>query len=67
MVGTEKALRPGRFKLGLPRVRVIVGEPIEVEPAKPTPEAAGALTQRVEEAIGVLRAPYGEPAHAWFD
>jgi hypothetical protein len=48
-------------------VKVLVGEPIEVEPEPPTPAAATALTERVEQAITGLRAPYGEPAHAWFD
>ena len=67
LVGTEKALRPGRFKVGLPRVKVLVGEAIDVEPEPPTPAAATALTERVEQAIVGLRAPYGEPAHAWFD
>ncbi len=67
IVGTEQALRPGRFKLGLPRVKVLVGEPIPVEQTPPTPVAAGALTERVEREIASMRAPYGEPAHAWFD
>ena len=67
LIGTEKALRPGRFKLGLPRVQVLVGEPIPVERADPTIADATALTERIEQAISALRAPYGEPAHAWRD
>jgi 1-acyl-sn-glycerol-3-phosphate acyltransferase len=67
LIDTEKALRPGRFKVGLPRVRVLVGSPIAVERADPTPAAATALTERIEHAIAALRAPYGEPAHAWRD
>jgi 1-acyl-sn-glycerol-3-phosphate acyltransferase len=67
LIGTEKALRPGRFKLGLPRVRVLVGEPIPVERAEPTIADATALTERIEQTISALRAPYGEPAHAWRD
>ncbi len=67
MVGTERALRPGRFKLGRPRVKVLVGEAIEVARGRPTIVAAKALTRRIEEAIAELRAPYGPPAHAWYD
>lgn len=66
LVGGEKALRPGRFKLGLPRIRVIVGEPIEVEAARPSIAAAKALTDRLEAAIEDAREPYGPPSHAWF-
>jgi 1-acyl-sn-glycerol-3-phosphate acyltransferase len=67
LIGTEKALRPGRFKLGLPRVQVLVGDPIPVERAEPTIAAATALTERIEQVISALQAPYGEPAHAWRD
>ncbi len=66
IVGSERALRPGKFKLGLPRIKVIVGEPIAVEPAKPTVAAAKALTARIEQAIEEARGPYGPPAHAWY-
>jgi 1-acyl-sn-glycerol-3-phosphate acyltransferase len=65
MVGTERALRPGRFRVGLPKIRVLVGEPIEVEQAKPTVKAARALTQTLEHVITDLGRPYGEPQHAW--
>jgi hypothetical protein len=66
LVGGEKALRPGRFKLGLPKICVIVGEPIEVEATRPSIAAAKALTARLEAAIEAAREPYGPPAHAWF-
>jgi hypothetical protein len=66
LVGGEKALRPGRFKLGLPRIRVIVGEPIEVQATRPSIAAAKALTARLEAAIEDAREPYGPPAHAWY-
>ena len=66
IVGSERALRPGKFKLGLPRVKVIVGEPIPVEAAKPSVATAKALTARIEGAIEAARAPYGPPAHAWY-
>jgi 1-acyl-sn-glycerol-3-phosphate acyltransferase len=67
LVGTERALRPGKPKLGLPRVTVLVGDPIEVAQARPTLAAARVLTDRLEAAIAALREPYGEPAHAWRD
>ncbi len=66
MVGTERALRPGRFRVGLPKIRVLVGHPIEVAPERPTVAAARALTARVEEIIRELGLPYGEPQHAWY-
>lgn len=67
LVGTERALRPGRFKLGLPKIRVLVGRPLEVARERPTIAAARSLTSRLEETIAELRAPYGPPAHAWLD
>ena len=67
LVGTEKALRPHRFKLGLPKVRVLVARPLEVARQKPTVATAKALTARIEDAIAELRAPYGPPAHVWID
>jgi 1-acyl-sn-glycerol-3-phosphate acyltransferase len=66
IVGSERALRPGKFKVGFPRVRMLIGEPIAVERTKPTLVAAKALTQRMEAAVDELRDPYGPPAHAWF-
>jgi 1-acyl-sn-glycerol-3-phosphate acyltransferase len=66
LVGGEKALRPGKFKLGLPRIHVIVGEPIEVNATRPSITAAKALTARLEAAIEDAREPYGPPAHAWY-
>jgi 1-acyl-sn-glycerol-3-phosphate acyltransferase len=67
LVGTERILRPHSFKVGLPKVRVVVAEPIRVEPQKPTTVSAKALTARIESEIAELRRPYGEPAHAWID
>jgi 1-acyl-sn-glycerol-3-phosphate acyltransferase len=66
IVGSERALRPGKFKLGLPRIRLLVGEPIEVEQRRPTVAAAKELTARIERAVEEARSPYGPPAHAWF-
>jgi 1-acyl-sn-glycerol-3-phosphate acyltransferase len=66
IVGSERALRPGKFKLGLPRIRILVGEPIRVDPGRPTVAAARALTVRIAAAVEELRMPYGPPAHVWF-
>jgi 1-acyl-sn-glycerol-3-phosphate acyltransferase len=51
--GTAKALSRGR--IGLPRLRVVVGEPIHVEPAKPTIAASKALTEQLRLAVEALR------------
>lgn len=67
LVNTERALRPHDVRMGLPKVRVLVGPPIEVEQLKPTIVAAQALMERVEQAVLELRRPYGEPAHAWIE
>ena len=66
IVGSEQALRPGKFKVGLPRIRVLVGEPIEVERGRATVAGAKMLMAQVEHAIEAAREPYGPPAHAWF-
>ncbi len=67
LVGTERILRPHRFRVGLPKVRILVARPIEVEPRKPTIVAANALIARVEATVAELYQPYGEPDHAWLD
>jgi len=66
LVGTEQALRPGKFKFGFPRIVILVGKPIEVEQAKPHLATAKALTDQIEAAVEELREPYGPPAHAWY-
>lgn len=66
IVGTERALRPGKFKIGFPRILILVGKPIEVEQAKPNLTAAKLLTDRIEAAVEELREPHGPPAHAWY-
>lgn len=66
LVHTEQAFQPRTRKIGFPRVRVIVGEPLL--PSGPaTVEAAEELTARLEAAVAALRMPYGPPHHAWFD
>jgi 1-acyl-sn-glycerol-3-phosphate acyltransferase len=67
LVNTERALRPAKPKLGLPRVRVLIGKPIEVDRSDATIAASKELTASVEQAIVFLRRPYGPPAHAWLD
>jgi 1-acyl-sn-glycerol-3-phosphate acyltransferase len=49
IVGTKRALTRGR--IGFPKLRVVVGEPIEVEPARPTVAAARELTAALEAAV----------------
>ena len=51
--GSGKALSRGH--IGLPRIRVVVGEPISVEAQKPTIAAAKELTERVRAAVDALR------------
>lgn len=67
LIGTEQILRPHRFKVGLPKVRVLVASPVAVERQRPTPAVAKSLTEQLEEIVTELRRPYGEPAHAWID
>jgi 1-acyl-sn-glycerol-3-phosphate acyltransferase len=67
LVGTEQAVRPHRLRLGLPRIRILVGRPFEVETERPTVVVARDLTRRLEDAIAALRRPYGEPQHVWID
>ena len=53
LVGTARALSRGR--IGFPRLRVIVGEPIEVARAPETPAAAAAeLTERLRVTVESL-------------
>jgi 1-acyl-sn-glycerol-3-phosphate acyltransferase len=49
IVGTRRALSRGR--IGFPRIRVVVGEPIRVAPAQPTVATARELTRVVEAAV----------------
>jgi 1-acyl-sn-glycerol-3-phosphate acyltransferase len=57
--GTAKALSRGR--VGLPRLRVVVGEPIHVETAKPTIAASKELTERLRLAVEALREGHSTP------
>lgn len=66
IVGSEKALRPRKPRLGLPRIQLIVCEPTTPTAARPTIEAARALTERLRASIEDAHAPFGPPAHAWY-
>jgi 1-acyl-sn-glycerol-3-phosphate acyltransferase len=52
IVGTKQALSRGR--IGFPKIRIVVGEPIAVEVARPTVAAARELTSAVEAAVRTL-------------
>ena len=52
LVGTAQALPCGR--IGFPRLRVIIGEPIEVARAPENPAAATELTERLRIAVESL-------------
>jgi 1-acyl-sn-glycerol-3-phosphate acyltransferase len=62
LVNTERALRPRRPRLGLPKILVHVAEPLDSADAT-VEELTAEAARRVEE----LRRPHGPPAHAWFD
>jgi len=49
IVGTAKALSRGR--IGLPKIRIVVGEPIPVEHSPPTVAAARELTRILQERV----------------
>ena len=52
IVGTAKAL--SRRRIGFPRIRIVVGEPIPVELAPPTVAAARELTRILHERVDSL-------------
>jgi 1-acyl-sn-glycerol-3-phosphate acyltransferase len=53
IVGTARAL--SRRRVGFPRIRIVVGEPIAVAAARPTVTAAKELTRELEARVGALR------------
>ena len=61
LVDTERALRPIHRRLGFPRIRTLVGEPIAVTPGPATVAAARALTRELRETVEELRRPFGPP------
>jgi 1-acyl-sn-glycerol-3-phosphate acyltransferase len=52
LLGTRRAL--GRGTVSFPPLAVLIGEPIPVERAEPTPELARALTDRLQAAVQSL-------------
>ena len=52
IVGSARALSRGR--VGLPRIRVLVGEPLPVERSTPTVAAARALTERLVDTVHAI-------------
>jgi 1-acyl-sn-glycerol-3-phosphate acyltransferase len=55
LVETGRAFRPVQRRVGFPVVRVLIGEPILVAQAQPTPEAATELIETVESSVRRLR------------
>jgi 1-acyl-sn-glycerol-3-phosphate acyltransferase len=53
IIGTKQALAKGR--IGFPKIRLVVGEPIPVEQAKPTVAAAKELTAELEKRVDAAR------------
>ena len=54
LIGTELTLEPRTHRIRLPRVRIVIGEPIDVERQEPTEAAATELTGRLQLAIESL-------------
>ena len=53
IIGTRQALSSGRIRFS--KIRLVVGEPIPVERAKPTVAAARALTAELERRVDAAR------------
>ena len=56
LIDTELTLEPETHRIRLPRVRIVIGEPILVERQEVTEEAATTLTARLQDAIESLTA-----------
>ena len=54
LIGTELALEPRTHRIRMPRVRIVIGEPIRVERLEPAEAAATELTARLQQAIETL-------------
>lgn len=52
IVGSARALSRGR--IAFPRIRIVVGEPIPVDPSRPTVAAARELTRLLHERVEAL-------------
>ena len=55
LVGTHLTLEPRTHRIRLPRVRIVIGDPLRVERQEPTEVAATELTARLQKAIETLR------------
>jgi 1-acyl-sn-glycerol-3-phosphate acyltransferase len=55
LIGTHLTLEPQTHRIRLPRVRIVIGEPLRVERQEPTDESATELTARLQDAIETLR------------
>ena len=55
LVNTHLTIEPGTHRIRLPRVRIVIGEPLRVERQEPTEEAATELTGRLQKSIESLR------------
>ena len=55
LIGTHLTLEPRTHRISLPRVRIVIGEPLRVDRQEPTEEAATELTARLQAAIETLR------------
>jgi 1-acyl-sn-glycerol-3-phosphate acyltransferase len=55
LIGTELTLEPRTHRVRVPRVEIVIGEPLRVERQEPTEEAATELTARLEAAIEALK------------
>ena len=55
LIGTHLTLEPRTHRIRLPRVRIVIGEPLRVERQEPTEEAATELTTQLQNAIESLR------------
>jgi 1-acyl-sn-glycerol-3-phosphate acyltransferase len=64
LFGTAAAFSILPPRLGFPRLRVVVGEPLRVERQEPTREAATQLTADLESAIAALGPGPPAPEHA---
>ena len=60
LIGTELTLEPRTHRIRLPRVRIVIGEPIRVERQVPTESAATELTMRLQQTIEALVASASE-------
>ena len=54
LIGTHLTLEPRTHRVRLPRVQIVIGEPLLVERQEPTEEAATQLTARLQAAIEEL-------------